>query len=723
MKILMLTDQLALGGAETHIATLANGLREQGHTVELASAGGPYAAMLAREGFQHHLLPWGGKHIPSLLAARKRLSLLLKAGGYDIVHAHARMPAFLADPLCRKWHIPLVTTAHWVFRADGWRGRLSRWGDHTLAVSRDICHYLQANYHLPRTRITCTQNGIDTAVFYPEKATEEARGRLIHVSRLDEGRAEAAAALIRLAPRLAEAGCSRLTIVGEGDRFSRLKQEADAINHQLQRDLICMTGGQAEIAPLLRANDIFIGVSRAALEAMACGLPTLLAGDEGYLSLVTPARAAQAEESNFCCRGAAPLCDEDLFYDLAALLADRQRQRLVGQWGVKYMADHHAASSMVSDALHAYRAAKQSTLPPVIICGYYGFENVGDETVLAALLRRLRRAGYRRTVVLSARPRETKSRHRTAAVGRLAICTVWRVGRAGGIFLLGGGNLLQNETSKRSLFYYTRMMQLAKRSGCRVYLFGGIGKLDAQGAATACRALWAVDACFGRTPRDVAKLQKMCKPQQPVFLLPDHALWTRPAAKIAGTLPSAPFILLALRGMAASSQRQAAIMDACAALAKQEGLGLVFACLHPTQDRETARLGVARCPYAQVLPPLPAEELVALLQRHARLVVATRLHALLFAAVAGVPAVTLADGSKISDMAAFAATCDTEGAPLLTCLPNTNGLRNELKAALHATHGKEQSRHYLHALRTAGAELLPKDGDGSFLWQNETLEE
>ena len=46
-----------------------------------------------------------------------------------------------------------------------------------------------------------------------------------------------------------------------------------------------------------------MGVSRAALEAMACGLPVILLGNEGYLGLLDEERLAAARECNFTARG------------------------------------------------------------------------------------------------------------------------------------------------------------------------------------------------------------------------------------------------------------------------------------------------------------------------------------------------------------------------------------------------------------------------------------
>lgn len=707
MKILMLTDRFALGGAETHIAALIHALRAQGVQIEAASAGGAYTEQLTREGVPHHTLDLATRSPAALLAARKVLTALLEQGQYDLVHAHARLPAFLCDPICRRMNIPLVTTAHWVFRADGWRGRLSRWGSYTLAVSQDIRRYLIDSYGLSPDRIALTRNGIDTRLFFPRGDALPCRGRLMHVSRLDEGRAAAAEALIGIAPQLAEIGFHSLTIVGDGTRYPALKKKAQAANLALGKDFIRMPGGSTDIAPLLRESDIFVGVSRAALEAMACGLPTILAGDEGYLSLLTPDTASRAEASNFCCRGAPPLDSAQLLEDLQSLFHDPARQKESGEFAAEYVRHQYTAERMGKDALQAYSIALKRTDSPVIICGYYGFENVGDETVLKHLIEGLRRDGYGNITVLSAAPERTARQHQVASCNRLALSTIRRAGKSNGIFLLGGGNLLQNETSSRSLFYYTRLMHYARRCGCRIWVVGGIGKLTPRGERTAGHALRAVDGFLGRTPHDVAYFQQLAPKRAAAQLLPDGALWTRPARNLPHNLPHEPFILLALRGESAR-QKDSALIDACALMAQHEGLRVVLCCMHPTQDAEAARWATARIPRARLLPPLTAEVLIALLQAHGRLVVATRLHMLLFAAVAGTPAISLHDGGKISDYAAFAAACNEKSNGLLYCLQQGEDAKAAMQRALHTPRSKEQQRRFLSHLRagTNGFSLL-----------------
>ena len=307
----MLCDRLDLGGVETHIVTLANRLARLGHRVTVISGGGRLADSLV-----------GVRHITKPIY-RKRAFLYLffflwrffRKERFDIVHAHTRFSAFLCRPLVKR---RLVTTAHWVFDTAFPKKQLSAWGDKTLAVSTDIAAYLKTEYRKKSADIRITVNGIDTACFYPQKAGESKK-KIVYCSRMDRDRAAVAFLLLRVLKRLPEDLFS-ITFLGDGDRFEAFKQEAKALLKERPALELHLAGGVKEVAPYLRDADIFIGVSRAALEGMAAGCAVLLAGNEGYLSVFSPKDATDAEKSNFCCRGTCDATEDLLHRDLLHLL-------------------------------------------------------------------------------------------------------------------------------------------------------------------------------------------------------------------------------------------------------------------------------------------------------------------------------------------------------------------------------------------------------------------
>ncbi len=104
----------------------------------------------------------------------------------------------------------------------------------------------------------------------------------------------------------------------------------------------------------------------------------------------------------------------------------------------------------------------------VVIAGYYGFENAGDELILSALIHKVRaeQPGAEITV-LTFRLHETAERHAVQTVNRWhPWAWVGPLSRARR-FILGGGGLLQETTGIWNHVYYLGLLWVAKFFGCR----------------------------------------------------------------------------------------------------------------------------------------------------------------------------------------------------------------------------------------------------------------
>lgn len=92
----------------------------------------------------------------------------------------------------------------------------------------------------------------------------------------------------------------------------------------------------------------------------------------------------------------------------------------------------------------------------VVISGYYGFGNVGDEAVLAAILQQLTHLWPKaRYTVLSGNPPATMQEHGVEAISRHDLGSLGSaLSSRKAVLISGGGTLFQDMTSSRSLYYY-----------------------------------------------------------------------------------------------------------------------------------------------------------------------------------------------------------------------------------------------------------------------------
>ena len=115
----------------------------------------------------------------------------------------------------------------------------------------------------------------------------------------------------------------------------------------------------------------------------------------------------------------------------------------------------------------------------VVISGYYGFGNCGDEAVLLAAIHCLKELKPDIEItVLSNNPAETSERYGVNAVQRWSPLKVLSAILSCDMLISGGGSLLQDVTSSESLIYYSAVIQCAQFFGKRVFIYSqGIGPL------------------------------------------------------------------------------------------------------------------------------------------------------------------------------------------------------------------------------------------------------
>ncbi len=114
----------------------------------------------------------------------------------------------------------------------------------------------------------------------------------------------------------------------------------------------------------------------------------------------------------------------------------------------------------------------------ILVSGYYGFKNSGDEAMLAALCEDLEVLNIAREniVVFSGNPNYTRRIHRVKAVSRNNPMEIIKAFKGGKLLISGGGSLLQDSTGHLTVPYYLGMIELALFFNLRVLIYGqGIG--------------------------------------------------------------------------------------------------------------------------------------------------------------------------------------------------------------------------------------------------------
>lgn len=116
----------------------------------------------------------------------------------------------------------------------------------------------------------------------------------------------------------------------------------------------------------------------------------------------------------------------------------------------------------------------------VVLSGYYGYDNFGDEAILSVLIDHLQQIGSDITV-LSHNPEKTSSSYQVKSVKNFNLLQVFSAIKNCDVLISGGGSLLQDVTSLKSLLYYSFIIWLAQFLKKEVIIFAqGIGPLQKE---------------------------------------------------------------------------------------------------------------------------------------------------------------------------------------------------------------------------------------------------
>ena len=116
----------------------------------------------------------------------------------------------------------------------------------------------------------------------------------------------------------------------------------------------------------------------------------------------------------------------------------------------------------------------------IVISGYYGFNNIGDESILTAIISNIRDSIDDIDItVLSKDPELTYKKHHVDAINRKDILEIIREIRKCDLLISGGGSLLQDVTSSRSILYYLVIMMIGIMFRKKVMIYSqGIGPIN-----------------------------------------------------------------------------------------------------------------------------------------------------------------------------------------------------------------------------------------------------
>lgn len=192
-----------------------------------------------------------------------------------------------------------------------------------------------------------------------------------------------------------------------------------------------------------------------------------------------------------------------------------------------------------------------ATVVKIALSGYYGFDNSGDEAVLQSILIALQEQSREQgiqiePIVLSANPEKTSAMYGVKAYHRMKPGSLIRALREADGLISGGGSLLQDATSSKTIPYYLAVLKIAQWLGKPTFIYSqGIGPVSRPMFYGWIRSVF--QRCAYVSVRDTESadlLGKMRLPRERITVVPDPVMGLprRGTGAVGGAADNAPFV-------------------------------------------------------------------------------------------------------------------------------------------------------------------------------------
>ena len=700
MRILQMMGGGDVGGAKTHIMTLVQALSEHNDVCLVSFRDGPFPKEAAARGLNVKVFQYVNP-----FTCRNKVLDLIDEFKPEVIHTHGSKANLIGAMVRAKRKIPLMTTVHSDYRLDYMGSPLKQYTFGTLnAIAlRFMDFYQPVADRMARALIT---RGFDPehmcVIYNGMDFTEPVQNfdRTAYIKEQwnvdvtdDEVLCGIAARLTAVkdiftcvrgfAGAVKEQPNMRLFLAGDGEDEPKLRRLAHDLGIE---DRVVFCGWVSPIDKFFASMDINLLTSvsetfpYSILEGVREGCATICSDVGGMPELI------DSGENGFIFQ---PGDHETLTKDLLLFARDPEKRKTFAARLYEKADRDFSLRTMCRTQEENYRMVIRRFARPkdkrddVVICGAYGKGNTGDDAILKAIVQEMREIDPdRRITVMSRRPRETRLVYRTGAVYTFRFDQVLRRFRHAALYINGGGSLMQDVTSTRSLRYYLLTLDAAKRFGCKVMMYGcGIGPIRKSGnrKLTARTINRSVDIITLRDDLSRGELTRMGIVKPSVRLSADPTIILKPASDTVvdnaleqcGIPPEGQYIGFGLRNWAGFDEAVNEIVAAAEYAYEKHGLTPLFVPIEYPSDLMPAETIAAKlhCPCYMVTKRQSIETTIGILGRM-KAVIGIRLHSLMFSAAAGVPVIGMSYDIKVDGFLKYIGS--------RTCIPLVEVRREKL---------------------------------------------
>ncbi|HHV30248.1 polysaccharide pyruvyl transferase CsaB [Acetivibrio mesophilus] len=677
MKVLHLIGGGDVGGAKSHVLSLVKELGKHIDVKLISFRTGAFADDARAMGINVEIVKTG-----TIFSDVRKVLSIVKNEGYELIHSHGAKANMIAVFVKKFTGLPVVTTVHSDYRLDylqnifkmfsfGLINTLSlRFLDYYIGVSKNFKTMLIERKFSPQEIFT-VYNGINfnqeinpspKEDFFKKYNLKFDKNDVIIgiLARLDPVKGldiflKAASVVIKSSPS------TRFLIAGDGPERKSLEKKAASYG--------------------LCDNVFFLGFVNQPYDFLNCiDINTLTSLSESFPYAILEGSLLKKATISSNVGGISDLIESGIngflfepgdYMTLAnhilTLIKDSSLRKNMGDKLHEKASTYFSLDNMCKTQLDIYetilirsfRNSKSKYRYDAVISGYYGFKNIGDDAMLMAIIDNLRM--YRkdlRILVLSRNPLETSIVYNVDSINRFNLLKILHIMKNSKLFINGGGSLIQDNTSTRSLVYYLGMIWLAKKMGMKVMIYAnGIGPLNKEKNRRLTKKIVnQVDIITLREELSYEELNSLqiSKPQIKVTADPALTIMPEKDERInqlllnEGIDPKEQFIGISVRKWNEHEKYESVVAQLADYIVERYGVKPLFIAMHYPGDLTIIQNIVSKMKNKSfVITNKPTvSEMLGIIGK-TQMLIGMRLHALIFAASLGIPVVGMVYEPKV----------------------------------------------------------------------------
>ena len=672
LKILHLISGGDVGGAKTHVLTLIKELQKTINVKLICFMEGPFAEEGRQMGIDVYVMEQEKRYD---LQVVDRIIRIIKEENFNVIHSHGARANFITRFIKKKTDIPCVTTVHSDFMLD-FKGNIYKHliytnlnifalkkFDYFIGVSEDFRQMLIGR-GFPEDKVYTVYNGIDYSEsisyrskedFLREKGLSHLHNKTIIgiLARLHPVKGHEI--FIKAAAMILEKNKdAHFLITGNKDEMPELINVVKRLDIE---DNIHFIGFVENPYDFLNTIDINVLTSysesfpyvllegaqllKPTISSAVGGIPMLIKdGGNGYLF-----KAGDSKE---------------LAAKLELLIDDKEKRSIFGRELLAHAKANYSLENLASLHINIYKsiAVKNQKDQSIVISGYYGFGNSGDEAILKSIVRDFKNHNSNiKITALSNNAGKTSKEYDINAINRVNLIDIFKEIKKCDLFISGGGSLLQDQTSTRSLLYYLFIIKTALHYKKKVMLYAnGIGPINSvRNIKRVNKIINKVDLITLREEHSLNLLNELGIDKPEIIVTADPVLTTEPADvhiiddifKKECISEEARLIGINIRKWIHSRDFTNQLAQSLEYIYSKHKLIPLFIPMN-SDDNEFIKsfVPMLNIPYEMLSKVYLPEELIGIMKRLV-LVMAMRLHTLIYSSIAATPMIGLIYDPKV----------------------------------------------------------------------------